>query len=295
MSQTIHGRRYEITARGPVLEPCAPHDVLSRLGDKWTTLVMSLLAIAPDNRLRFSQIKNGISGISQRMLTLTLRYLERDGLLVRHYFAEVPPRVEYELSRWARACCRRSKALPTGSGRTGRRSRIPGVNSTPGMHDARQAGKTSSNRTGAPPGAFFFERNSDGGAEGQGPAAEDRQWRRLRNGGRLAQQKAVVQCRDGGYHRCRERRALARASGRRRRAACLAVRLRPVQGPGVGRADPHRLLRRAILSWQIVIPDFGTVSGAFQVTALEYGGAHNGEVTFDIALESAGAIAFGAL
>ena len=49
----------------------------------------------------------------------------------------------------------------------------------------------------------------------------------------------------------------------------------------------------AILSWQIVIPDFGAVSGAFQVTALEYGGEHNGEVTFDIALESAGVIAFG--
>jgi TP901-1 family phage major tail protein len=51
----------------------------------------------------------------------------------------------------------------------------------------------------------------------------------------------------------------------------------------------------AILSWQLVIPDFGTVSGAFQVTALEYSGAHNGEVTFEIALESAGVIAFGAL
>ncbi len=51
----------------------------------------------------------------------------------------------------------------------------------------------------------------------------------------------------------------------------------------------------AILSCQVVIPDFGTVSGAFQVTALDYGGEHNGEVTFDIALESAGAIAFGAL
>ena len=51
----------------------------------------------------------------------------------------------------------------------------------------------------------------------------------------------------------------------------------------------------SILSWQIVIPDFGTVTGAFQATALEYSGAHNGEVTFDIALESAGAIAFGAL
>jgi TP901-1 family phage major tail protein len=51
----------------------------------------------------------------------------------------------------------------------------------------------------------------------------------------------------------------------------------------------------SILAWQIVIPDFGTVSGAFQVTALDYGGEHNGEVTFDIALESAGVIAFGAL
>lgn len=51
----------------------------------------------------------------------------------------------------------------------------------------------------------------------------------------------------------------------------------------------------SILAWQIVIPDFGTVSGAFQVTALDYGGEHNGEVTFDIALESAGVIAFGVL
>jgi len=98
LPQTIHGRPYAVTARGPVLTPCAPHDVLARLGDKWTILVMSLLSLAPENRLRFSEIKHGIKGISQRMLTLTLRHLERDGLLVRHYFAEVHPRVEYELS-----------------------------------------------------------------------------------------------------------------------------------------------------------------------------------------------------
>lgn len=98
MAQTIHGRPYAVTARGPVLTPCAPHDVLVRLGDKWTILVMSLLSLAPKNRLRFSEIKDGAKGISQRMLTLTLRNLERDGLLVRHYFPEVPPRVEYELS-----------------------------------------------------------------------------------------------------------------------------------------------------------------------------------------------------
>ena len=59
---------------------------------------MSVLSLAPGNRLRFSEIKHGIQGISQRMLTLTLRNLERDGLLLRHYFPEVPPRVEYEPS-----------------------------------------------------------------------------------------------------------------------------------------------------------------------------------------------------
>ncbi|WP_454745193.1 phage major tail protein, TP901-1 family [Ciceribacter selenitireducens] len=50
-----------------------------------------------------------------------------------------------------------------------------------------------------------------------------------------------------------------------------------------------------ILAWQVVIPDFGTVSGPFQVTALEYAGAHDGELTFEIALESAGALSFAAL
>ena len=50
-----------------------------------------------------------------------------------------------------------------------------------------------------------------------------------------------------------------------------------------------------ILAWQVVIPDFGTVSGPFQVTALEYAGSHDGELTFEIALESAGALTFAAL
>jgi TP901-1 family phage major tail protein len=51
----------------------------------------------------------------------------------------------------------------------------------------------------------------------------------------------------------------------------------------------------ALLTWQIVVPDFGAVSGPFQVTALEYFGGHNGEVQFELALESAGVIGFGAL
>jgi DNA-binding HxlR family transcriptional regulator len=69
-----------------------------RLGDKWTILALCLLSVAPDQRLRFTEVKYGAQGISQRMLTLTLRHLERDGLILRHYHAEVPPRVEYELS-----------------------------------------------------------------------------------------------------------------------------------------------------------------------------------------------------
>jgi DNA-binding HxlR family transcriptional regulator len=98
LAQHIHGRPYEETKHGPLFRPCAPHSVLARLGDKWTILVMSHLAVASGHRLRFSELMHGIEGITQRMLTLTLRNLERDGLLVRHYFPEVPPRVEYELT-----------------------------------------------------------------------------------------------------------------------------------------------------------------------------------------------------
>ena len=98
MDTQIHGRPYEQTSHGPRFRPCAPNGVLARLGDKWTILVMSHLAVASGHRLRFSALKNGIEGITQRMLTLTVRNLERDGLLVRHYFPEVPPRVEYELT-----------------------------------------------------------------------------------------------------------------------------------------------------------------------------------------------------
>ena len=94
---------HEVTARGPRLSACLPHDLIARLGDKWTILVISLLSVAPDRRLRFSQIRYGIDGISQRMLTLTLRHLQRDGLVLRHYHAEVPPRVEYELTQVGRS------------------------------------------------------------------------------------------------------------------------------------------------------------------------------------------------
>jgi DNA-binding HxlR family transcriptional regulator len=98
LEKLIHGRPYRETPDGPRFRPCVPNSVLARLGDKWTILVMSHLAVADGHRLRFSAMMGSIEGITQRMLTLTLRNLERDGLLTRHYFSEVPPRVEYELT-----------------------------------------------------------------------------------------------------------------------------------------------------------------------------------------------------
>ncbi len=72
--------------------------MLDRVGDKWSLLVIAMLEQAPTQRARFSELKRAVPGISQRMLTATLRSLERDGLLTRDVFAEVPPRVEYQLT-----------------------------------------------------------------------------------------------------------------------------------------------------------------------------------------------------
>jgi DNA-binding HxlR family transcriptional regulator len=69
--------------------------ILARVGDKWSVLVIMMLADGPK---RFNEIKRMIEGISQRMLTLTLRGLERDGLVTRTVFPTVPPRVDYELT-----------------------------------------------------------------------------------------------------------------------------------------------------------------------------------------------------
>jgi DNA-binding HxlR family transcriptional regulator len=77
---------------------CDFRDMLSRVGDKWSLLVIATLERRPGRRGRFSDLKRRIPGISQRMLTATVRHLERDGLLTRHVYPEIPPRVEYELT-----------------------------------------------------------------------------------------------------------------------------------------------------------------------------------------------------
>jgi DNA-binding HxlR family transcriptional regulator len=78
--------------------PCPLRELLSRLGDKWSVLLLLTLARLPNERARFSELKRNLPDISQRMLTATLRNLERDGLIKREMFAEVPPRVEYQLT-----------------------------------------------------------------------------------------------------------------------------------------------------------------------------------------------------
>ncbi|WP_033289304.1 winged helix-turn-helix transcriptional regulator [Amycolatopsis jejuensis] len=75
-------------------------EVLDRIGDKWTVLVVATLRTGP---LRYSDLQASIPGISQRMLTQTLKHLERDGLITRTAYPEVPPRVEYELTDLGRS------------------------------------------------------------------------------------------------------------------------------------------------------------------------------------------------
>ncbi|TYK64646.1 winged helix-turn-helix transcriptional regulator [Colwellia echini] len=69
--------------------------ILARIGEKWTILIILLLAYEPK---RFNEIKKAINGISQRMLTVSLKSLERDGLLKRTVYEIMPPHVEYELT-----------------------------------------------------------------------------------------------------------------------------------------------------------------------------------------------------
>lgn len=84
-----------------VAEDCrAVSEVLARVGDKWTVLVVSTLGDGPK---RFNELRRALGSISQRMLTLTLRGLERDGLVSRTVFPTIPPRVDYELTDLGRS------------------------------------------------------------------------------------------------------------------------------------------------------------------------------------------------
>ena len=101
--------------------------VLDRIGDKWTVLVIGALVGGP---LRFTELRQRVGGVAPKVLTQTLRALERDGLLTRTVYAQVPPRVDYaltDLGRLAGRADRRAHRL--GRGRTSARSWPPGTSS----------------------------------------------------------------------------------------------------------------------------------------------------------------------
>jgi len=91
----------QVTALDVHSEDCrGVSSILARVGDKWSVLIIVLLGDGPK---RFNEIKRLVGGISQRMLTLTLRGLERDGLVTRTLFPTIPPRVDYELTPLGRS------------------------------------------------------------------------------------------------------------------------------------------------------------------------------------------------
>jgi DNA-binding HxlR family transcriptional regulator len=91
----------------------AVREVLNRVGDKWSVQVVGLLG---GGKKRFSELRHNIEGISQRMLTLTLKGLERDGLITRTAYPTIPPRVEYELTKLGRSLLRPITALGNWAG-----------------------------------------------------------------------------------------------------------------------------------------------------------------------------------
>jgi DNA-binding HxlR family transcriptional regulator len=102
-------------SQGPVRRPHHDHEdcrgvasILSMVGDKWSVFVIMMLHDGPK---RFNELKRMIGGISQRMLTLTLRGLERDGLVTRTVFPTIPPRVDYELTDLGRGLAKPVMAL----------------------------------------------------------------------------------------------------------------------------------------------------------------------------------------
>src|SRR5688500_5920935 len=138
---------------------CHARDVLARVGDTWSMYVIHILGDA--RTLRFNELRKEVDGISQRMLTVTLRGLERDGLVARTVYPEVPPRVEYSLrpahadghapgtrARWpgrthcpsrGSASCRVLADAPWGHA-TSDRSRPGGVGGRPSRRSRRGAG-----------------------------------------------------------------------------------------------------------------------------------------------------------
>ena len=115
---------------------CHAHEMLTRIGDKWSVHVIHMLG--HEGTLRFNELKKGIEGISQRMLTVTLRGLERDGLVERTIYPEVPPRVEYALTTLGKTLREIVRQLVKWSG-----AHLREVDAARSRYDARAKGRRS--------------------------------------------------------------------------------------------------------------------------------------------------------
>jgi DNA-binding HxlR family transcriptional regulator len=115
-------------------EDCPTREVLDRVGDKWSVLVIVLLG---QRTHRFNELHRAIEGISQRMLTLTVRALERDGLVNRTIYPTVPPRVDYELTELGRTLL-----VPLGALNTWANAHREDIRAARERHDAETAGRT---------------------------------------------------------------------------------------------------------------------------------------------------------
>lgn len=118
-------------AKAPLGRPnCHAREMLVRVGDKWSMYVIDVLATS--GTLRFNELRSRVDGISQRMLTVTLRGMERDGLVKRTVYPEVPPRVEYALTKLGGTLRQLVRSLVEWSG-----AHLDEVDAARGAYDAR--------------------------------------------------------------------------------------------------------------------------------------------------------------
>jgi DNA-binding HxlR family transcriptional regulator len=123
---------------------CHAREMLVRIGDKWSVYVIHLLGAA--GTLRFNELRSQVQGISQRMLTVTLRGMERDGLVSRKIYPEVPPRVEYTLTPLGKTLRQLVKGLVDWSG-----AHLAEVDAARAAYDARTRRPTKTGSASAIP------------------------------------------------------------------------------------------------------------------------------------------------
>ena len=128
---------------------CHAREMLARVGDKWSVYVIHVLDEA--GTLRFNELRGAVDGISQRMLTVTLRGMERDGLVVRKVYPEVPPRVEYSLTPLGRTLRQLVRGLVAWSG-----AHLTEVDAARAEYDARNRRPTTAKSTRVASGSPAF-------------------------------------------------------------------------------------------------------------------------------------------